>query len=76
MPTSPWLELVKGDWNTQAGRDIVWRSRSTKSVPMLVKLITAKETNASDKGRYLRALDFISGPEKEAALVEIATGAL
>lgn len=71
-----WLELVKGDWNTQAGRDIVWRSRSTKSVPMLVKLITAKETSASDKGRYLRALDFISGPEKEAALVEIATGAL
>ncbi len=71
-----WLEMVKGDWNTPAGRDIVWRSRSTKSVPMLVKLITAKEATATDKDKYMRALDFISGPEKQAALVEIATGGL
>ena len=71
-----WLAEVNGNWNTPAGRDIVWRSRSTKSVPMLVKLITANEATAADKGRYMRALDFISGPEKEEALVEIATGSL
>ena len=71
-----WLETVKGDWNTPAGRDIVWRSRATQSVPMLVKLITAREATATDKDRYMRALDFISGPEREAALAEIATGGL
>jgi hypothetical protein len=67
---------VKGNWNTPGGRDIVWRSRSTKSVPMLVKMITAKDAPAADKDRYMRALDFISGAEKEQALLDIATGGL
>jgi putative membrane-bound dehydrogenase-like protein len=71
-----WLEEVKGNWNTPAGRDIVWRSRTPKTLSMLVKLITAKETSSADKDRYMRSLDFLSGPEKEAALVEIATGGL
>ena len=71
-----WLKTVKDDWNTPAGRDIVWRSRATNSVPLLVKLITAKDATAADKDKYMRALDFISGPAKEAALVEIATGGL
>jgi len=43
---------------------------------MLVKLITSKEATALDKDRYMRALDFISGPEKEEALAEIAAGSL
>jgi hypothetical protein len=71
-----WLKEVKGNWDTAGGRDIVWRSRSTKSVPMLVKMITAKDASAPDKDRYMRALDFISGPEKEQALLDIATGGL
>jgi putative membrane-bound dehydrogenase-like protein len=71
-----WLEQVNGNWNTPGGRDIVWRSRTAKAVPMLVKLITARDATARDKDRYMRSLDFISGPEKEEALVEIATGSL
>ncbi len=71
-----WLKQVKGNWDTPAGRDLVWRSRSTQALPMLVKLITAREATAADKDRYMRALDFISGPEKEEALVQIATGGL
>lgn len=73
---SAWLARVGDKWNTPAGQDIVWRSRSTKAVPMLVKLITAKDATAQNKDRYMRALDFISGPEKDQALVEIATGGL
>lgn len=71
-----WFGQIGEGWNTPAGRDIVWRSRSAKSVPLLVKLITAKESTAQDKDHYMRALDFIKGPEKEQALVEIATGGL
>ena len=71
-----WLDQVNGNWNTPAGHDIVWRSRATKSIPMLVKLVTAKDATAPDKDRYMRALDFINGPEKEQALVDIATGGL
>ena len=71
-----WLSQVNENWNTPGGRDIVWRSRSTRSVPMLVKLVTASDATAIDKSRYMRAFDFINGPEKEEALVEIATGSL
>ena len=71
-----WLAEVGGDWNTPAGRDIVWRARSTKALPMLVKLITSESATAQDKERFMRSLDFINGPEKEAALAEIATTGL
>ena len=71
-----WLTVAGSNWNTPAGRDVVWRSRATKAPALLVKLITDNNTSAADRDHYLRALDFMSGPEKEAALVEIATSAL
>ncbi|HKQ38632.1 MAG TPA: HEAT repeat domain-containing protein, partial [Verrucomicrobiae bacterium] len=71
-----WLAEVGDKWNTPAGRDIVWRSRTSKTPALLAKLITDKNIPENDKGRYLRSLDFIKGPEKEAALVEIATSGL
>ena len=71
-----WLTAVGNNWNTPAGREIVWRSRASKAPALLAKLITDNATSPSDRDHYLRALDFITGPEKEAALVEIATAAL
>lgn len=68
-----WLQAVGDQWNTSAGRDIVWRSRSTKAPALLVKIITDKATPADQRARYMRSLDFIKGPEKEAALVELIT---
>ncbi|MEY2410084.1 MAG: hypothetical protein QOF48_2754, partial [Verrucomicrobiota bacterium] len=71
-----WLETASGQWNTPAGRDIVWRSRSTKVPALIVKIVTDKQTSAADRDRFMRSLDFIKGPEKDAALAEIATAAL
>ncbi len=71
-----WLEKVGDGWNTAAGRDIVWRIRGTHALPYLVKLITSEETSETESQRYYRSLDFIPGPEKEAALLEILTGSL
>ena len=71
-----WLKVVGDQWNTPVGRDIVWRSRSKKAPALLVKLISDKASTQQDKDRYLRALDFISGPEKDAALLELVTGAV
>ena len=68
-----WLKRIGNNWNTVAGRDIIWRSRSTKAPPYLVKIITNEKTPAAERSRYLRSLDFIQGPEKEAALVELIT---
>ena len=71
-----WLAEVGDKWNTPAGRDIVWRSRASKAPALLAKIITDKNTGAKDKDRFMRSLDFIKGPEKDAALVEISTAVL
>jgi hypothetical protein len=67
---------VGQQWNTPAGRDIIWRSRATKAPALLAKIITDKNTNDKDKDHFLRALDFIDGAEKKAALEEISTSLL
>jgi putative membrane-bound dehydrogenase-like protein len=69
-----WSASVGDKWNTPAGRDIVWRSRAKKTPALLAKIVTDKNTPEADKPRYMRAMDFLKGPEKDAALVEILTG--
>jgi hypothetical protein len=66
-----WLKLVGENWNTPAGRDIIWRSRSPKAALYLSKLIIDPNTPDKERARYFRALDFIKGIEKETALVEL-----
>ncbi|MBC8002144.1 MAG: PQQ-dependent sugar dehydrogenase [Opitutaceae bacterium] len=66
-----WLAAVGDKWNTPAGRDIIWRTRSTKTPALLAKIITDKSTPETDRARYFRALDFLKGPEKDAAMVEL-----
>ena len=60
-----------GDWNTKAGKDIVWRSRSKKAPALLAKILKNSGTTDEDKPRYMRAFDFHEGPEKDAALQSI-----
>lgn len=68
-----WLAAVGNDWNTPAGRDIIWRSRAKQCPELLVKILGDKTTPEVEKPRYLRALDFLEGPEKEKALVDLLT---
>ena len=68
-----WMDKVGDKWNTPAGRDIVWRSRSKKTPALLVKIIHDDKLSAQQREHYFRSLDFITGPEKEAALVELLT---
>jgi hypothetical protein len=71
-----WLAEAGDKWNTPAGRDIIWRSRSRRSPAMLVKLINDKSLSAKERDRYFRSLDFITGPEKDAAVAELAVSGL
>jgi putative heme-binding domain-containing protein len=66
-----WLNAVRDNWNTPGGRDIIWRSRAPKSASFLAKIISDSETPENERPRYFRAFDFIQGPEKMAALVEL-----
>lgn len=64
-----WLKRVNGSWNTPAGRDIVWRSRSSETPKYLAQLIVDPNTKEKERAKYFRAFDFVSGAEKEKALV-------
>lgn len=68
-----WLVQVGDKWNSPAGREIVWRSRSPKTPALLVKIIQDGSLSAEQRDHYFRSLDFITGPEKDAALVELLT---
>jgi len=57
-----------------ARRDIVWRSRAKETPSLLVRIIQSSDVSAAECPRYLRAFDFLSGPEKEEALVILAFG--
>ena len=74
---SAWQSAAGANWNTPAGRDIIWRSRTPAAAPLLGKLVLDAKTSAEDKARFLRALDFIPKcKEKDDALAAIALGAL
>lgn len=71
-----WLDAVgKDGWNGPAGRDIVWRMRSSASAPLLAALLTNAKSDEASLPRYLRAFDFVpASDEKNEALLKVATG--
>lgn len=66
-----WLKAVGDQWNTTAGRDIIWRSRARATPDLLVKIINDPSVKEKERARYLRAFDFLQGPEKDAALLQL-----
>lgn len=71
-----WLEQAGEDWNTPAGRDIVWRSRAEAALPKLAQIIEDPSVDADDKPRYFRAFHFHSSPDKRDQLISILQGDL
>ncbi len=67
-----WLSSVGRDWQTKAGRDIVWRSRSTRTTELLGQIIRNPKTPVSELPRYFRALDFQDPSQTTAVLEQLA----
>ena len=67
-----WLDRVGDDWNTPAGRDIVWRCRALQACHYLAEIISTTD-NAQEQLRYFRAFDFHHGEAKTAALNSLLT---
>ena len=65
-----WLAKVGEDWNTPAGRDIIWRCRSPKACSYLAEIIRGTKSEA-EQYRYFRAFDFHEGQAKTEALTEL-----
>jgi putative heme-binding domain-containing protein len=66
-----WLDRVGNGWNTPAGRDLVWRARSARALPLLERLATDQATPVADRLRYLRALDFHPAAARQKSLLAL-----
>lgn len=66
-----YTSLIKDPLQTEASRDIVWRSRTDKAVPYLASLAADKRVDLKNRLRYFRAFDFNSGPAKSALLLKM-----
>lgn len=66
-----WKKAVGVEWNTQAGRDIIWRSRAKAAMPLMAELI--KSSNETAMLRYYRAFDFHKDPSKQQVLSQLVT---
>lgn len=66
-----WLAAIDEQWDTPAGRDIVWRSRAPKALGHLIQLLSRTDVPAAELARYLRATDFITAPNKENQLASL-----
>jgi putative heme-binding domain-containing protein len=58
----------------KAARDIVWRSRGSRTPEDLALLLLSPRTPENEIPRYLRDFDFQSGPAKQAVLMRLAFG--
>lgn len=63
-----WREQAGADWNTPAGRMIVWRLRTPESTQLLTELVADPAVDTSWLPRYLRAYHFKPREGKDAAL--------
>jgi hypothetical protein len=69
-----WKGLVGDQWQTDTGRQIVWRSRGAESAKLLVDLLSLENISEDESARYLRALDYQDAAKREAALKELLGG--
>lgn len=69
-----WIEKAGNRWNDPPGRDIVWRSRSSKALPLLKELIADPATGSRERQRYFRAFDFHTSEAKQQILMSLLEG--
>ncbi len=67
-----WVGEIFENFNTPAGREIIWRSRATQTPELLTKLILDSKTPTEELPRYFRALDFLPAPVMKDTALQIA----
>ncbi|RMG35416.1 MAG: dehydrogenase [Planctomycetota bacterium] len=67
-----WLARVGSRWRTAPFRDIVWRSRSSRTPQLLAEILADPSLPETDVPRFIRAFDFQQSPQKNDALLRLA----
>lgn len=66
-----WMKTQDTNWNTPEGRDIVWRIRAKKAMPLLATMIKDTATQEVDLIRYFRAFDFHENDRRNQTLARL-----
>jgi len=66
-----WLQEIGEDWKQKPGRDIIWRSRTPKSLEYQLTLIKDQNLSLEEVARLLRATDFQMHPDKSRWIAEL-----
>ncbi|MDG2221485.1 MAG: ThuA domain-containing protein [Rubripirellula sp.] len=66
-----WLNAIGGDWNTTAGRDIVWRIRAPAAADAMAQIIADPSLSLEDTNRYFRSLEYHQPATRNAALKKL-----
>ena len=69
-----WKKKAGDNWKTEAGRDIVWRSRAKAALPLLASIIEDKNIDPAKNLKYFRAFDFHTDPSKQQILASLLNG--
>ncbi len=64
-----YLQKVPDPANTSPGRDIIWRARTSKVLPLLATLAADETTGWQERQRYFRAFDFHPETTKNSILL-------
>ncbi|MDA1213263.1 MAG: c-type cytochrome, partial [Planctomycetota bacterium] len=67
-----WLKKVGHRWENATNRDVAWRSRGEQTPKLLAEILANPAWTTDDLPRYLRAFDFLEGPEKATILTDLA----
>ncbi len=66
-----WQKQAGNNWNTPAGRDIVWRSRASAALPMLATIIRDNNIDLAKNLKFFRAFDFQTDTSKQRVLLSL-----
>ena len=69
-----WQNKAGNEWNSMAGRDIVWRSRAKAALPMLANIIQDKNIDPAKNLKFFRAFDFQTDSSKQRILLSLLNG--
>ncbi len=67
-----WLDRVGDRWSSPAGRDIIWRSRASRTAALIGRIIRDPATPESELPRFFRSLDFLEGAARDEVVLALA----
>ncbi len=66
-----WKKKAGQQWADDVGKEIVWRTRASATVPMLAELIISRDLSEKTLASYFRAFDFKKHPKKNETLLAL-----